>query len=503
VTTTTERTASAASAPARRPLQHPLALPLLVGLLTTAIASIALTVPSIWYDEAATVASATRSWSGLWAELQTVDLVHGLYYIGMHIVFDLVGYSPFSLRFPSAIASGIAAALVVVLGRQLHSTRLGVTAGIVFALLPRVTWMGGEGRSYAFAVACATLLTVLLVHALRSGTPWAWIAYGVVVVLGVVLFIYLALIVAAHAVTVLLLRRRSPPGSLGRFALTVGATAAVLVPFAVAASAQSGQIGWLESLGTDTVRQVLRTQWFYTSTPFAIVGWVAIVLGAIVVVRRARRDVRAAVVLPALIVPTALVLVATVLAQPLYTPRYLSLSLPFVALLIGAAIAAVPLRRARVLALVVVLAFSLPQLVHQRQPETKQESAWSQVAALMDERIGTDAARTAIVWGGIQYHPLATARVIRHSYPAPFAGTIDVTLERDVDHSGALWETERPLSRSLDRLAGAESVYLITSTARDRRAVTASHLAAAGWRPVRSWSFTDLHVIEYSRFTPR
>ena len=95
-------------APQRIHVSRRAAAPVAVGFFAFLLCLIAITVPSVWYDEAATVSSATRSWTQLWAEVHTVDAVHALYYAGMHLVFDVFGYSPLTLRLPSAIAIGIA-----------------------------------------------------------------------------------------------------------------------------------------------------------------------------------------------------------------------------------------------------------------------------------------------------------------------------------------------------------------------------------------------------------
>ena len=120
--------------------------PVLVGLAATALSSIGLTVPSVWYDEAATVSAATRTIPELVGMLGNVDAVHGLYYLIMHAVFGAVGYSPLSLRIVSALAVGLTAALVVVLDRRWRPGSLGIVAGLVFCVLPRVAWAGVEGR---------------------------------------------------------------------------------------------------------------------------------------------------------------------------------------------------------------------------------------------------------------------------------------------------------------------------------------------------------------------
>ncbi|WP_082383487.1 hypothetical protein [Frigoribacterium sp. RIT-PI-h] len=119
---------------------------LLIGLLAAVISGAFLWVPSVWYDEAATVISATRSWGQLWQMVQTVALVHATYYAFMHLWFDVFPYSPISLRVPSTLVTGLAAALTVVLARTLADRRTSVVAGRLFCPPPRVTRVGGAGR---------------------------------------------------------------------------------------------------------------------------------------------------------------------------------------------------------------------------------------------------------------------------------------------------------------------------------------------------------------------
>ena len=82
-----------------------------------------------------------------------IDAVHGLYYLLMHGWFAVFPATEFASRLSSALAAGVAAAGVVVLGRQMSSRAVAVTAGVVFAILPRVTWAGMETRSYALSMA--------------------------------------------------------------------------------------------------------------------------------------------------------------------------------------------------------------------------------------------------------------------------------------------------------------------------------------------------------------
>ncbi|PRC62699.1 hypothetical protein C6A85_01690, partial [Mycobacterium sp. ITM-2017-0098] len=69
----------------------------------------------------------------LWALLHHVDAVHGLYYLLMHGWFAVAPVSEGWSRLPSSLMIGAAAAGVVVLGRQLTTSSVGLCAGVVFA----------------------------------------------------------------------------------------------------------------------------------------------------------------------------------------------------------------------------------------------------------------------------------------------------------------------------------------------------------------------------------
>ena len=510
------------------------AAPFLVGLVGLAISLTGITIPSLWYDEAASVTSATRSLPELWRMAQSVDAVHAAYYAVLHLVFEVFGYSPLALRAPSAVAVGVAAAFTVVLGRQLGSTRFGVIAGMVFCLLPRTTWMGTEGRSYAASAALAVIATVLLVGAVRSPAPrlW-WIGYSGVVAISGLVFVYLALIVIAHGVSLVWWRLgagrvggrggggsgahadtggretwrtdavdiESATHALRAWLLAAGAAAVVLTPFALGVVAQTGQLQWIDPLGPSTPRQVFQTQWFYRSLAFAVAGWALIALGVVALLRSQRGQHSTRLLLPQLILPTAVLLIATAAYTPLYTPRYLAMSLPFVAVIIAAGIRALPTRIIPTLVLLSIVVLAIPQIVVQRTPTTKEDTTWDAVADLIAAeraRSGPDDT-TAIVWGWVRYHPSATARVIAYSYPDAFEGTVDVTLDTPAAQTGQLWETRRPLADSLDRLDDADVTYLITSVKRDLRAETAETLAADGWMPDESWNLGDVNVVRYRR----
>jgi mannosyltransferase len=481
--------------------------PVLVGLLGLGVSLIGITVPSVWYDEAATISSATRSWPDLWRMVGTVDAVHAGFYAIMHLVFDLFGYSPFTLRAPSAVAVGATAALTVVLGRQLGTARFGVIAGLAFCLLPRVSWMGAEGRSFAFSALLAVAVTVVLVHALRSPARRWWVLYSALVVLSCLVFVYLAFVVVAHGVTVLwlLASKRGHRARMTRRWLLATATAGGLsTPFALEVVSQSEQVAWIAPIGRRTLRHVFENQWFYESEWFAILAWALIAVGAVVLVLR--RDDGAAVLLPAFAVPTLALLAVTEYYSPVYSPRYLAMGLPFVALVMAAAIDRITARVGPPVALVVLAALLVPQLQLQRAPESKDSAAWDRVAALMRAERDDDApgTTTAVIFGTVQRHPFTSTKVVQTSYPDDFGPVVDVTLRETGASAGTLWETRYPLDdpAALDRIDTADVVYLVTGKKRDRRPATIETMTSEGWHVAEEWSLTRMRVLRFERDAP-
>lgn len=477
--------------------------PALIGLLGLAISLTRIGIPSVWYDEAATVSAATRTLPQLWEMLGNIDAVHGLFYLLMHFVFDLVGYTPTTLRIPSAIAVGLGAALVVVLVRQFAKPRTAVFAGLVFCLLPRTMWMGAEGRSYALTAVMALLLTIVLVRAQHSRSAWWWVLYAALAVVSCLVFVYLALVVVAHGVTMawyLATARRNGIRAVLGWAIASAAAAAALLPFALEVVDQDKQVAWIEPLGPLTMRQVFRTQWFLYADEFAWAAWILIALGVAVLIWRFRGFSLAAIVLPGIVVPTVALLIATELYSPLYSPRYLSMCLPFVAVAIGVAIDSLPTRPIRLLTLAALVVLAIPTLVEERMPGAKQESTWEQTADLIAmQRAEDPPGPTAIIYGPVRYHATATSRVIAYSYPEAFEGTVDVTITTPAAETERLWETRGKLAESLDRLDDADVAYLITSIKRDRRPSTTETLAGIGWSLTDEWNLVDTNVLRYER----
>jgi len=496
-----------------------------IGAVAFLIAATFSWVPSIWFDEAATITSSTRSWPELFRLLGSVDLVHGVYYAAMHVWFDLVPYSPFTLRLPSAIFTGLAAALIVWLAGSFTSRRTALFAGLAFSVLPRITWAGGEGRSFALGTTLAVLLTLVFLAAWRrGGAPRAvrarwWVLYFAIATVSTAVFLYLAFLVAAHGATAIwtwISRRRSDgpapgrrAGLLGWLAASTGA-ALLLVPFALAVSAQSKQVSWIPPVGKQTLNDVVVWQWFALNPAFAVAGWILVLAGLGVLVHAARRD-RArerpvsampsllAITVPWIVIPTLGLIAVSLLVSPLYSPRYLTFGAPAVALLMGVALGSLRRTWPQVLAVALLVALAAPQYVAQRMPEAKQNSSWSEVAALVASERALHPADGAVIYGPVRHHPAANSRLIALAYPEAFTGLVDVKLKTTGAEAGTLWATQYPLADVTDRIDGQDEVWLVTSDKQDWRPSITRKLAALGLHVDQEWNLTGTNVLRYVR----
>ena len=113
----------------------------------------------------------------------------------------------------------------------------------------------------------------------------------------------------------------------------------------------------------------------------------------------------------------------------------------------------------------------MPQILLQREPEAKESSSWKEVSELIGAERALDGPNvpTGIVYGGVQNHPIASARVIAYTYPEGFADTVDLTIDTPAAETGRLWETRTPLAANLDRVENVDVIYLVASFSRDIR----------------------------------
>ncbi len=411
--------------------------------------------PSLWIDEAATIsASANRSLTELWRLLDNIDAVHGLYYFVMHGWFAIFPVTEFWSRLSSCLAVGVAAAGVVVLGKQLSTRSVAICAGIAFAILPRITWAGIETRSYALSALAAVWLTVVVVAAMRQNRPLLWALYGSGLVVATLLNVFVVLMVPVHFVVVTLLAGKR--STVVKWAAVSAVAVCLVMPFLVFSRTQIVQLRWISPLDWHTIVEIVLEQYFDHSVPFAILA--GVVLAASIVLSRSGigpSDVeyrRLAVITGAwMVVPTTVLLVYSLWLEPIYHPRYLCYTSPAMALLLGGSVVAVGHSRERIAALLAafVLAATPNYLFQQRGPYAKEGMDYSHVADVVSEHAAPG--DCLIMDNTITWRP-GPIRAVTAARPSAYDKLVDPGRGQRAGSRNRLWDTHLGIWGVADRV---------------------------------------------------
>ncbi|MFJ8940767.1 hypothetical protein ACIRL0_34510 [Streptomyces sp. NPDC102365] len=428
----------------------------------------------MWRDEAVTFQVARRSLPQIWHLLRSVDAVHGLYYLAMHPVLA-VHSGEVALRLPSLCAAAVTASLVAALGVRLARPRVGLWAGLLYAVTPMVGHFAQEGRSYAWVAVGVAASTVLLVRAAGAGrtVPRAsdgarWWSYGGVTGVTVLLHEFAVLVLLAHALTLAL--ARMPRRVWWAWGRAAGGVLLVLLPLALVSSGQAGQVAWLRAPGGEAVEGLLRS--FTGSTPLVLGPYLLLIVLALVP-RRTPPARGGELSLPAVALPLLLVPPATLLAVsrhwPLFDDRYVLYALAGAPLLAAAGAERVagaaarlcgrPARWCHPYAVTglgvcgVALAFvaQLPVLRADRDPARRPDNL-AAVSAAAAERTGPG--------DPVLFLP-ALARRAAVAYPKGFRGTADIALRETGPVSGTLYGRESGPGELRRRLDGLDRVWVI------------------------------------------
>ncbi|UIX33702.1 glycosyltransferase family 39 protein [Streptomyces sp. GQFP] len=432
------------------------AVPVIPMAVMLAIGCWGLDRDGIWRDEAATFQVARRTVPQIWRLLHEVDAVHGLYYLLMRPVLA-VHPGEVLLRLPSVLAATATAGLVAALGTRLASPRVGLWAGLLYAVTPMVGHYAQEGRSYALVAAGATGATLLLVRALAGRS---WMPYGVVLAVTCLLHEFAVLLLLAHAVTLAL--TRVPRRMWTRWLCAAGAVMLTLLPLALLSHAQSAQVAWLRPPGQGSVDRLVRQFAGPTGevlAPCLILMYVA--LRRPWPTRPGAEPPLAAVALPLLLVPPAILMTVSQWS-PLYDDRYVLYALAGAPLLVAAGAdriaRAVPsLPRATVtvagaLAVALVCAHQLPLLRQDRTMAHRGGANLATASAL--------ASRELRPGDPVLFLP-SLGRRSALAYPKGFRGIRDVALAKSARTSGTLYGIEVGPAALRRQLARLNQVWLV------------------------------------------
>jgi mannosyltransferase len=358
-------------------------------------------------DEAATLAASRRPVGDLLRMLLHIDAVHGCYYILIHWMLFL-GSSEAVVRFPSVLATAVAAAVLAMLGTRLAGPWAGLAAGLLYAVSPLSTLGAQTARPFAIAAALTTIATCRLVVLAETGArrDVAW--YAVALILTGWTDILAMLVVVAHAVTL-----AAAPEWRARRRDFMIAVAVALLAVAPLAALDLSELGQIWRLQPPDARQLLAAGGL-----FAVFG-----LLASVALRRGRGGAAppgpralTLVAAPWLMLPPAILIVVSEIS-PMWQDRYLLFCLPALALLVVGAAARLPARlAAAALGLAVAGALAAQPLA---RPGTGGTDDLRAVSAML--------ARNARPGDAVVFQNRGR-RLMKAAYPAGFAHLRDIAL---------------------------------------------------------------------------
>ena len=484
-------------------------MPLIPALVTLAIALYQIQRPSLWRDEGATLAAVHRSLPQLLHMLGHTDVVHGAYYVLMWFWTRAAGTSELALRFPSAVGMAVAAGVTAALGRRLVSARAGLAAGLVFAVLPSVTWYAQNARSYALVTALATIASYLLVRAMAAGPGrrWRWLAgYGVTVAAMGLGNIFALLLIPAHGLTLALWARHDrgveaadagaapaggAPAGQGRpvvrgWLIASAAALVVASPVVLISIGQRSQVSWLKPLDAAQIASV--RQLLGPPALAATVLLVTVATFAFCALRgRLATDVPSrllALSLPWLLLPPAVLLAASA-AHPVYSLRYIMFCAPAAALLAGAGLAALGWAGGAVgLALIVLVA--LPGQASDRRVGSHSENL-RQLSHLVAVHSRP---------GDALLFPRLSDREFEAAYPSPYRPLRDITLSQTPTQSATLLGTSASDSLIRSRLASVHRLWVV-ETGNERGSVPL--LNGLGFQVAHRWTVSGIWLVLYTR----
>lgn len=308
-------------------------------VLAAVLVSIRIGSSGFWYDEGYTIGTIDRPLGdALWriANWELNQSPYHLLILGWHRVVETEG----ALRAMSAVFAVGSVPLTYLLGRRLLGVRAGAIAAVLLAIHPFVVEWGQQLRAYSMVLFLTLAATLLLVRAVEQPSTVRIVSYAVVAALAVYTHFFAALVLGAHALSLLLLR--PVPRRLIIGAGVVGGVL-VLPVLEFFVNRDGDPLDWVEE--TSQTRLNATAAELAGGNRLQLVAYgIAALAGLYVLGRRMldRRDPdaawRASLPVLVLVVPPAVTLLLSVTAKPLLEARFLIVAVPGLVLVVAAAI---------------------------------------------------------------------------------------------------------------------------------------------------------------------
>lgn len=318
---------------------------LIAGLATLAV------VPwmnkSMWRDEASSLYSAHLSWTGLWQQSRFVDRVLLLYYALLHVWLQVSNDIVWA-RSLSLVAFALTVYLVMRLGYGLGGLWCAVSAGILTATNPLMIRAALEARPYALATLSATIAVASLLRWVREGeSRWMWV-FSIAYVTTLLLQMFMVAGPLSVMAAIVVLKRRDLRRHWRSISLPLGVVVLATFSFLIAVVGQRGQVAWIPSIGAKMLVVDLEgpasgltssgQRYTYAAVILLLVGTTTVLCvqgwrkGAF---HTDRHRVDKVLILLAWATLPTLVLIGISFAKSIYVDRYVTASVPGMALTVG------------------------------------------------------------------------------------------------------------------------------------------------------------------------
>ena len=318
----------------------------------------------LWVDEGVAVGLSHESLGRFLYVITHYEVNQSPFYVVFR-AWHVLGNDPAIMRALSAVFSVATIPLVYIVGRRLYDTCTGAIAAVVLAFNGLVLQWSQQVRGYTMAMFLVTLATYLFVRTVDEPSTARGFVYGIVAVAAVATHFFSVLVIAAHAVSFLVMR----PRPTRVFLLPAALIGGLLLPVALfVATANGDPLAWVDEPGGKVFGRALSR---LAGGKFPLLAYC--VLGAIGVfadvpgrARRTRSPESFRLLLPCtwVAVPVVLGGVFSVLVTPVFVAKFFIGILPGVALVVAFGIANLRPRTLRVAALLGLVA----RLTHRYRP---------------------------------------------------------------------------------------------------------------------------------------
>jgi mannosyltransferase len=277
-----------------------------------------------------------------------------------------------------------------------------------------------------------------------------------------------------------------------------------VTPFVLEAVGQAHQIVWIAPIGRRTLEDVAIQQYFERSVPFTVASAVVVATAVGLWLFTSAQPNRELLTLAIawIATPTAVILVWSAFAQPIYTPRYLCFTAPAVALVLGLCVGALAFAPwvAAVTVSVFALAAAPNYLLVQRSPYAKYDMDYSQVADLITAKAAPG--DCLLVNDTVTFMP-APMRPLLAARPDAYRKLVDLSLWQRATDRNDVFDTNLIPEATAGPLSDCHVVWIINQADTPMRRFEDTPAYAVphqlGFQFVERWTFNLVQVIKATK----